>query len=107
LNHQAELTHTFLVAEQVKKSVHPDNFHNTIHVVNQKTQGIFTGDLPFYPLREQKWAPWYHLIVPNGMLNRTLSCPQFIAIFRNRHDDHRVIVYPDGKNCCFGTKTFR
>ena len=40
-NQSAELIHAFLVAEQIEKRVRPYDFHDAIHVVGQKAQGIF------------------------------------------------------------------
>ena len=41
MNQSTELIHTFFVVEQGEKRVSTHDFHDAIHVVGQKAQGIF------------------------------------------------------------------
>jgi hypothetical protein len=74
LNQPAELIHAFLVAEQIEERVRTHDFHDAIHVVSQKAQGIFTGYLRF-AFQESEVCAVVPLDRSKRMFNRTLARP--------------------------------
>ena len=92
MNQSAELMHAFFVVEQGEKRVSTHDFHDAIHVVSQKAQGIFSRNFRF-TLQESKVSAVVPLNRPERMFDRAHASPKFVFIFGNGDHYHRIIKF--------------
>ncbi len=78
--------------EQGEKRVSTHDFHDAIHVVGQKAQGIFSRNFRFI-LQESKVSAVVLLNRPERMFDRAHASPKFVFIFGNGDHYHRIIKF--------------